>query len=64
LNRIQITLILLVVIPAMLNFYTPLYNSVNPELGGMPFFYWFQIVLLAATSIPYLALKTPLTVCG
>ena len=49
----KLILVLLIVVPAFLNFYTPLYNYANPSLGGMPFFYWFQIVLLGSMVIPY-----------
>ncbi|MGI0078531.1 MAG: DUF3311 domain-containing protein [Nitrososphaerales archaeon] len=50
-----ITLALLIIVPSFINFFIPIYNYVNPQLGGMPFFYWFQILLLALTTIPYLA---------
>lgn len=37
---------------------TPLYNRVEPELFGMPFFYWFQfvgiVVGVLCTSLVYL----------
>ncbi len=49
----KLLLVLLIAVPAFLNFYTPLYNFTNPTLGGMPFFYWFQIVLLGSMVIPY-----------
>ncbi len=49
----KVLLVLLIVIPAFLNFYAPLYNYASPSLGGMPFFYWFQIVLLGSMVIPY-----------
>ena len=35
--------LLLLVIP-MLVVYVPFYNTVEPELFGFPFFYWFQLV--------------------
>lgn len=41
---------------------TPLYNRQDPELFGMPFFYWFQfvgiIVGVTCTSIVYFATRT------
>jgi hypothetical protein len=52
---VQIGLVLLIVVPAFINFYVPIYNFINPELGGLPFFYWFQILLLLLTTLPYLA---------
>ena len=37
----------------------PLYNSVEPSLGGMPFFYWYQLlwVIIGAvlTAVVYFA---------
>ncbi len=49
----KLLLVLLIVVPAFLNFFTPLYNYADPTLDGMPFFYWFQIVLLGAMVVPY-----------
>jgi Protein of unknown function (DUF3311) len=54
-TAIKIVLALLLVVPIAINAYTPLYNKVNPELAGMPFFWWFQILLLAICVPPYLA---------
>jgi hypothetical protein len=44
----------LLVIPSLIAFSLPLYNMVNPTLDGLPFFYWFQTILLGVTVIPYL----------
>ncbi len=54
-TSIKIVLALLLLIPAAVNFWLPIYNMVNPELGGLPFFWWFQILLLAVSTVPYLA---------
>ena len=54
-KAIEVALVLLILVPAFVNFYTPIYNRANPTLAGMPFFYWFQILLLAICVIPYLA---------
>ncbi|MDG6908239.1 MAG: hypothetical protein JRN20_20915 [Nitrososphaerota archaeon] len=51
----MIALILLLAVPAFLNIYTPLYNSNTPYLDGLPYFYWFQILLLLLCIGPYLA---------
>lgn len=51
----EIVLALLIIVPSFINFFTPIYDYANPYLDGMPFFYWFQILLLALTTIPYLA---------
>jgi len=43
-------------IPAL---WVPFYNSVEPTLAGMPFFYWFQLTLIfvsaAVTAVVYWA---------
>lgn len=48
-------LLLLQFVPAL---WVPLYNSVEPTFGGMPFFYWFQLALVlvsaVVTSVVYL----------
>lgn len=37
--------------------WVPLYNRVEPDIAGIPFFYWFQmawvVVVAAATAIAY-----------
>ena len=38
----------LLLLPLVATLYPPLYNRVEPELLGIPFFYWYQ---LAAISI-------------
>jgi hypothetical protein len=53
-KSVKIVLALLLIIPAIINIYTPLYNFVNPTLAGLPFFWWFEMVLLGLTTIPYL----------
>ncbi len=29
----------------------PVFNKVQPELLGLPFFYWYQILLLVITTV-------------
>ncbi|NON61600.1 DUF3311 domain-containing protein [Acidianus sp. RZ1] len=31
----------------------PFFDKVNPSLGGLPFFYWYQIVMLVVASVLY-----------
>lgn len=48
-----LTLLLLIPYAAMM--WVPFYNRVAPELAGIPFFYWYQmlwIVLGAAVMLP------------
>ena len=50
---------LLLLVPYAIMLWPPLYNRIEPQIAGIPFFYWFQllmIVLGAAVMIPvYLA---------
>jgi len=54
---------LLLAIPFIVVLWVPSYNSIEPSLGGIPFFYWYQLAwilggaLLAAgqTSVAWLA---------
>ncbi|BAK54360.1 hypothetical protein [Sulfurisphaera tokodaii] len=32
----------------------PVYNIATPSIGGLPFFYVYQIIMLAVTTIIYL----------
>jgi len=43
----------LLVIPFLLVIYVPFYNRVEPTLGGIPFFYWYQLaaILLGAAVV-------------
>ena len=47
----------LFVIVATVALAVPLYNRTEPSLGGIPFFYWFQVawilVSVAATGLAY-----------
>jgi Protein of unknown function (DUF3311) len=37
---------LLLLAPCVLALLTPLYNSISPELFGLPFFYWVQLAMI------------------
>lgn len=37
----------LLVLPLLVTLYPPLYNRRTPELGGIPFFYWYQMATIA-----------------
>jgi hypothetical protein len=44
----------LLVVPFLLVAWVPFYNRIGPELGGIPFFYWYQlgaIIVGAAISL-------------
>ena len=38
-------------IPGLLALWAPLYNRVDPELFGVPFFYWLQLVLIPVSAL-------------
>jgi Protein of unknown function (DUF3311) len=40
----------LLVLPFIALLWVPAYNSVEPTLGGVPFFYWYQFLWLFITS--------------
>ena len=44
---------LLFLIPFIAVLWVPFYNRMEPELGGIPFFYWYQLawILLAAAIV-------------
>jgi hypothetical protein len=48
---------LLLLLPFLGTLFPPLYNRLQPTLGGMPYFYWYQLawVLVSAllTAIVY-----------
>ncbi|WP_069806529.1 DUF3311 domain-containing protein [Vulcanisaeta thermophila] len=43
----------LFIIPWIVYLLLPTYNTVSPELGGVPFFYWYQTLWLFITAILY-----------
>jgi Protein of unknown function (DUF3311) len=46
---------LLLLVPCVLALWVPLYNFVPPALFGIPFFYWFQLVLVPISALAILA---------
>ena len=42
---------LLLVLPCLAAVWTPFYNSVEPRLFGLPFFYWFLLALVPVSSV-------------
>ncbi len=59
---------LLFVIQYVFVLWPPLYNRVEPSLGGIPFFYWYQLlwVIIGAilTAIVYFATEAKHTSAG
>ena len=48
--------LLFFVIIFVIALWVPLYNKVNPTLFGFPFFYWFQMLVVIASSVMILSL--------
>jgi len=42
---------LILLIPCVLAVLTPLYNSETPTLFGIPFFFWFQMLMVPVSAI-------------
>jgi hypothetical protein len=53
---------LLLLVPIVLLVYPPMYNRQDPELGGLPFFYWYQLAVVpvgvACTVVAYLKTRS------
>ena len=45
---------ILVLLPFAVYFDVPFYNVTAPELAGLPFFYWFQLIMLPVTAILFI----------
>lgn len=51
-SRARVSLcVLLVAIPVIAALSVPLYQRTEPTLGGVPFFFWFQITCAVAAAI-------------
>ncbi len=37
----------LLLVPLLVTLYPPIYNRRTPELFGIPFFYWYQLVIIS-----------------
>jgi hypothetical protein len=51
----------LLALPLLLLIYPPLYNRTDPELLGLPFFYWYQLatvpIAVACTSVLFVVTR-------
>jgi hypothetical protein len=43
-------LLLLLILPFIATLWPPFYNYYQPELFGIPFFYWFQLLWIVITA--------------
>jgi Protein of unknown function (DUF3311) len=42
---------LLLLVPFVALLWVPFYNSIEPALWGIPFFYWYQFLWVILTSV-------------
>ena len=47
--------LILLLAPCVLALCVPLYNSIPPVLFGIPFFYWFQLLLVPVSALAIVA---------
>jgi Protein of unknown function (DUF3311) len=47
--------LILLVVPCILALWVPLYNSIPLVLFGVPFFFWFQLILIPISALTILA---------
>jgi hypothetical protein len=56
------TVAVMLTIAIMGSLWVPIFARTQPQLGGFPFFYWYQLILVPVTSflcwICYLLLRT------
>jgi Protein of unknown function (DUF3311) len=38
-------------LPCLIALWAPLYNRLEPDVFGVPFFYWFQLVLVPVSAL-------------
>ncbi len=52
---------LLLIVPFIGTLWVPFYNQIEPTLGGVPFFYWYQFLWIpigaAITALLYFATR-------
>ena len=46
---------LLLLVPCVIAVWVPLFNSAGPEILGIPFFYWFQLLLVPVSALAIFA---------
>jgi hypothetical protein len=47
--------LLLLLAPCVVALWVPLYNSTIPPLFGVPFFFWFQLLLVPVSALAIFA---------
>lgn len=46
---------LLLFVPCLVALWAPFYNSIPPTLFGVPFFFWFQLLLVPVSALTIIA---------
>ena len=61
-SRRRHPIVLLLLVPLVAVLVPEIYNRASPSIGGMPFFYWWQLLWVAGvavcTAIVYLATRS------
>lgn len=47
--------LLLLFVPCVIALWVPLYNFEPPAVFGMPFFYWFQLLMIPLSAVAIFA---------
>jgi hypothetical protein len=42
---------LLLIVPCLIALAVPLFNTTSPEFFGIPFFYWFQLLMILVSTL-------------
>ena len=62
-SRRRHPVVLLLLVPLVAILVPEFYNFASPSIGGMPFFYWWQLLWIGGvavcTGIVYLATRSP-----
>ena len=50
-KRFRVLRLVLLAVPFFAVLWPPLYNRAEPALGGIPFFYWYQMLWIVLTAV-------------
>jgi len=53
-NKYYIAIFIALIVDIILYSIFPVFNKIEPTLGGLPFFYVYQTIMLVVTTIIYL----------
>lgn len=52
-DTVDVLIAVLLLIPLVALLAIPTYNSINPNLGGVSFFYWYQLLWMPLAAVLY-----------